>query len=225
MAGELEGPDELITLKRAAQLGGLHPKTLRDAAKQGRLQATMPGNEYLTTRRWLHRYLAGRKRGVVDVAQCELGLAQEGDTRVGRHHAGGGTLQEPRRQLVLQPQAFDVIVASNLFGDILADVAAAVAGSIGVAPSANLNPERDFPSMFEPVHGSAPDIAGQGIANPIGAIWAGAMMLEHLGHSDAAATTLKAIMRVLAEREVRTPDLGGRATTAEFAGEVEHALS
>jgi tartrate dehydrogenase/decarboxylase/D-malate dehydrogenase len=128
-------------------------------------------------------------------------------------------------KLVLQPQAFDVIVASNLFGDILADVAAAVAGSIGVAPSANLNPERDFPSMFEPVHGSAPDIAGQGIANPIGAIWAGAMMLEHLGHSDAAGAVLEAIMRVLAEREVRTPDLGGRATTAQFAGEVERALS
>jgi tartrate dehydrogenase/decarboxylase/D-malate dehydrogenase len=128
-------------------------------------------------------------------------------------------------KLVLQPQTFDVIVASNLFGDILADLAAAVAGSIGVAPSANLNPERSFPSMFEPVHGSAPDIAGQGIANPIGAIWAGAMMLDHLGHPDAEATVLEAITRVLAESEIRTPDLGGSATTDQFAGEVGRALS
>ena len=85
--------------------------------------------------------------------------------------------------VVLNPGRFDVIVASNLFGDILSDLAAAVAGSIGIAPSANLNPEREFPSMFEPVHGSAPDIAGQGIANPIGAIWSGAQMLEHLGEA------------------------------------------
>ncbi|HTX12862.1 MAG TPA: tartrate dehydrogenase [Solirubrobacteraceae bacterium] len=127
-------------------------------------------------------------------------------------------------KLVLQPQAFDVIVGSNLFGDILGDVAAAVAGSIGIAPSANLNPEREFPSMFEPVHGSAPDIAGRGIANPIGAIWAGAMMLEHLGHPDAAAGIVQAIARVLAAGEFRTPDLGGQATTTELAREIERAL-
>jgi tartrate dehydrogenase/decarboxylase/D-malate dehydrogenase len=127
-------------------------------------------------------------------------------------------------KLVLQPQAYDVIVASNLFGDILADLAAAVAGSIGVAPSANLNPERDFPSMFEPVHGSAPDIAGRGIANPIGAIWAGAMMLEHLGHPDAAGRVVGAITRVLADSEVRTPDLGGQASTAEFTRELLSAV-
>jgi tartrate dehydrogenase/decarboxylase/D-malate dehydrogenase len=128
-------------------------------------------------------------------------------------------------KLVLQPQTFDVIVGSNLFGDILGDVAAAVAGSIGVASSANLNPEREFPSMFEPVHGSAPDIAGRGIANPLGAIWAGAMMLDHLGHPDAGASVLDAVTRVLARSEVRTPDLGGRATTAEFSSEVRSALS
>jgi tartrate dehydrogenase/decarboxylase/D-malate dehydrogenase len=127
-------------------------------------------------------------------------------------------------KLVLAPQTFDVIVGSNLFGDILGDVAAAVAGSIGIAPSANLNPEREFPSMFEPVHGSAPDIAGQGIANPIGAIWAGAMMLEHLGHPDAAAGIVEAITRVLAAGEIRTPDLGGRATTAELTQAVQRAL-
>ena len=117
-----------------------------------------------------------------------------------------------------------MIVGSNLFGDILGDVAAAVAGSIGIAPSANLNPAREFPSMFEPVHGSAPDIAGQGIANPIGAIWAAAMMLDHLGHSDAAAGIVEAIARVLADREIRTPDLGGRATTSELTRAIERAL-
>jgi tartrate dehydrogenase/decarboxylase / D-malate dehydrogenase len=127
-------------------------------------------------------------------------------------------------KLVLQPQSFDVIVASNLFGDILADIAAAVAGSIGIAPSANLNPEREFPSMFEPVHGSAPDIAGRGIANPVGMIWTGAMMLDHLGHPDAADRIVGAIARVLATGDVRTPDLGGRATTTEFAREVAGAL-
>ena len=127
-------------------------------------------------------------------------------------------------KLVLQPQAFDVIVGSNLFGDILGDVAAAVAGSIGIAPSGNLNPEREFPSMFEPVHGSAPDIAGKEIANPIGAIWAGAMMLDHLGHPDASAGVVEAIARVLAAGEVRTPDLGGSATTTELTREIERAL-
>jgi tartrate dehydrogenase/decarboxylase / D-malate dehydrogenase len=115
-------------------------------------------------------------------------------------------------------------VGSNLFGDILGDVAAAVAGSIGIAPSGNLNPEREFPSMFEPVHGSAPDIAGKGIANPIGAIWAGAMMLDHLGYPAAAAGVLDAIARVLAAGEVRTPDLGGRDTTTDLTREIERAL-
>jgi tartrate dehydrogenase/decarboxylase/D-malate dehydrogenase len=117
--------------------------------------------------------------------------------------------------VVLDPGRFDVIVASNLFGDILSDLAAAVAGSIGIAPSGNLNPEREFPSMFEPVHGSAPDIAGQGIANPLGAIWSGAQMLEHLGEAEAAAAMLDAIERMLADGGPRTRDLGGDATTAE----------
>jgi tartrate dehydrogenase/decarboxylase/D-malate dehydrogenase len=118
-------------------------------------------------------------------------------------------------KLVLDPARFDVIVGSNLFGDILSDLAAAVAGSIGIAPSANLNPEREFPSMFEPVHGSAPDIAGQGIANPLGAIWSAALMLDHLGHPAAAADILSAMTALLAETGIRTPDLGGSATTAE----------
>ena len=122
--------------------------------------------------------------------------------------------------VVLDPGRFDVIVASNLFGDILSDLAAAVAGSIGIAPSGNLNPEREYPSMFEPVHGSAPDIAGQGIANPIGAIWSGAQMLEHLGEEEAAAALLAAIERMLAGDGPRTRDLGGRATTMDVTAEL-----
>lgn len=117
-------------------------------------------------------------------------------------------------KFVLQPQRFDVVVGSNLFGDILSDLAAAVAGSIGIAPSANLDPSREFPSMFEPVHGSAPDIAGQGIANPVGAVWSAAMMLEHLGHPDAAADVLAAMAAALARPDTRTGDLGGTASTA-----------
>ncbi|MEV0614586.1 tartrate dehydrogenase [Nonomuraea sp. NPDC050404] len=119
-------------------------------------------------------------------------------------------------KLVLQPSRFDVIVGSNLFGDILSDLAAAVAGSIGIAPSANLNPSREFPSMFEPVHGSAPDIAGQGLANPIGAIWSAAMMVEHLGHARAAEQIVAAIAAVLAKGDVRTRDLGGTSGTEQF---------
>jgi tartrate dehydrogenase/decarboxylase / D-malate dehydrogenase len=122
--------------------------------------------------------------------------------------------------VVLEPGRFDVIVASNLFGDILSDLAAAVAGSIGIAPSGNLNPERECPSMFEPVHGSAPDIAGQGIANPIGAIWSGAQMLEHLGEEAASAAILANLERMLASDGPRTRDLGGTATTAEVTAEL-----
>ncbi len=117
--------------------------------------------------------------------------------------------------LVLRPHAHDVIVASNLFGDILSDIAAAVVGSIGIAPSANLNPERDHPSMFEPVHGSAPLIAGKGIANPIAAVWSGAMMLEHLGHGDTADLVMRAIAESLGAPGTRTADLDGTATTAQ----------
>jgi tartrate dehydrogenase/decarboxylase / D-malate dehydrogenase len=125
--------------------------------------------------------------------------------------------------VVLDPGRFDVIVASNLFGDILSDLAAAVAGSIGIAPSGNLNPERDCPSMFEPVHGSAPDIAGRGTADPIGAIWSGAMMLEHIGEEDAARAVEAAIGATLADGP-HTPDLGGKATTRDVAAAIAGAL-
>ena len=127
-------------------------------------------------------------------------------------------------RMVTDPASLDVILASNLFGDILTDVGAAVSGSLGVAPGANLNPERNHPSMFEPIHGSAPDIAGKGIANPIGAIWAGAMMLDHIGLPDAARRILTAIERVLADGGPRTPDLGGKATTTEVTAAIVSAL-
>jgi tartrate dehydrogenase/decarboxylase / D-malate dehydrogenase len=118
-------------------------------------------------------------------------------------------------KFVLQPERFDVVVGSNLFGDILSDLAAAVAGSIGIAPSANLDPTKEYPSMFEPVHGSAPDIAGQGIANPVGAVWSAALMLQHLGHADQAGEVLSAIEATLASSGTRTADLGGSASTIQ----------
>jgi tartrate dehydrogenase/decarboxylase/D-malate dehydrogenase len=125
---------------------------------------------------------------------------------------------------VLDPQRFDVVVASNLFGDILTDLGAAIIGSIGIAPSANLNPDGRHPSMFEPVHGSAPDIVGRRKANPLGQMWAGAMMLDHLGHADAGRAVVETIEHVLAETDVRTPDLGGKSTTQEVADAVVAAF-
>ena len=116
---------------------------------------------------------------------------------------------------VQHPDWFDVVVASNLFGDILSDLGPAIAGSIGLAPGGNINPEREYPSMFEPVHGSAPDIAGRGIANPIAQVWTGAMMLEHLGHPDAARAVVTAIEAQVTEGTLLTRDLGGKASTAE----------
>ena len=116
---------------------------------------------------------------------------------------------------VLHPDWFDVVVASNLFGDILSDLGPACTGTIGIAPSGNINPDGDFPSLFEPVHGSAPDIAGQGIANPVGQIWAGAMMLDHLGHKEASEAIVTAVEQTLSEEKLRTGDLGGKANTVE----------
>ena len=123
-----------------------------------------------------------------------------------------------------KPDYFDVVVGSNLFGDILSDLGAAVVGGMGLAPAANLNPESEHPSMFEPVHGSAPDIMGKGIANPIAQIWTGAMMLEHLGEGEGARAIEAAIAAVLADGSVRTPDLGGQADTNTLAQAVADAL-
>jgi tartrate dehydrogenase/decarboxylase/D-malate dehydrogenase len=126
---------------------------------------------------------------------------------------------------VLNPDRFDVVVASNLFGDILSDLGPACTGTIGIAPSGNINPERKFPSLFEPVHGSAPDIAGRGIANPVGQIWAGAMMLEHLGHPEAAEAIVDGIEAVLADASRHTRDLGGAADTAGCGKAIAEAVA
>ncbi|MEZ0114991.1 tartrate dehydrogenase/decarboxylase/D-malate dehydrogenase [Catenulispora sp. EB89] len=174
--------------------------------------------------------LAGRRRGRLTSATKSNGIVHTMPfwdelvaERAARHPAVSWDqehIDALAAKLVLDPARFDVVVGSNLFGDILSDLAAAVAGSIGIAPSANLNPERAYPSMFEPVHGSAPDIAGRGIANPVGAIWSAAMMLEHLGHPDAAEDVTDAIAAALADGKVLTPDLGGSAGTKEVTERV-----
>jgi tartrate dehydrogenase/decarboxylase / D-malate dehydrogenase len=127
-------------------------------------------------------------------------------------------------RMVLKPRSIDVVVATNLHADILSDLAAALAGSLGIAPTANLNPERRFPSMFEPIHGSAFDITGKGIANPIATFWTAAMMLEHLGEKDAAARLMAEVERVTANTSLHTPDLGGKATTAQVTEAVCDAV-
>src|SRR6187399_2208360 len=128
-------------------------------------------------------------------------------------------------RMVTHPHTLDVIVASNLFGDILTDIGSAISGSLGVGPGGNINPERTTPSMFVPIHGSAPDIAGKGVANPIAAIWAGAMMVGHLGHPTTEGRIIAAIEGVLSDERVKTPDLGGKATTADMTKAITSALS
>jgi len=140
------------------------------------------------------------------------------DVRTDQYHIDGLTIQ-----MVLNPDRFDVIVASNLFGDIISDLGPATAGTIGIAASGNINPERTAPSIFEPVHGSAPDIAGRRIANPLATIWSGALMLEHLGHRAAAADIVRAIERVIIEGP-HTPDMKGKASTAEVGAAVAEAV-
>ena len=125
---------------------------------------------------------------------------------------------------VRMPEHFDVVVASNLFGDILSDLGPACTGTIAIAPSANINPTHEFPSMFEPVHGSAPDIYGQKISNPIGAIWAGAMMFKHLGYVDAHDMIVNAIENVLRSGMELTPDMGGKGKTADLGKAIAAAI-
>lgn len=127
-------------------------------------------------------------------------------------------------RMVMKPETVDTVVATNLHADILSDLAAALAGSLGIAPTANLNPEREFPSMFEPIHGSAFDIMGKGIANPIGTFWSNVMLLEHIGEAAAAARLMKAIERVTASPRFHTPDLGGKARTVEVTAAVIDAI-
>lgn len=187
--------------------------------------------EAIFTRRGVERIaryaleLAASRRGSLISATKSNGIVHTmpfWDEVVSACHAADGSCELEHvlidalaARFVLAPGSIDVVVASNLFGDILSDLAAAIAGSIGVAPSGNINPERRYPSMFEPVHGSAPDIAGRGIANPVGQIWAAAMMLEHLGEAGAARALIDAFERVLAGG-VATPDLGGAADTETF---------
>ena len=121
---------------------------------------------------------------------------------------------------IMKPWMLEVVVASNLFGDILTDLGSAMLGSIGISPSANINPEKKYPSMFEPIHGSAPDIAGQGKANPIGTVWSIVMMLEHLELKESSDLLMAAMSQVIKERQVRTPDLGGTSSTAEVVHEI-----
>ena len=140
------------------------------------------------------------------------------DVRTSWYHIDGLTIQ-----MVLNPDRFDVIVASNLFGDIISDLGPATAGTIGIAASGNINPERTAPSIFEPVHGSAPDIAGKKIANPLATIWSGALMLEHLGHPKAAAEVLSAVEQVIIDGP-HTPDMKGKAGTAEVGAAVAEVI-
>ena len=126
--------------------------------------------------------------------------------------------------LIRMPEHYDVVVASNLFGDILSDLGPACTGTIGIAPSANINPSGEFPSMFEPVHGSAPDIFGKKIANPIGMIWAGAMMLDHFGYSEAHDSIIRAIETILSGGVHLTPDMGGNGNTADIGKAIAYAV-
>jgi tartrate dehydrogenase/decarboxylase/D-malate dehydrogenase len=182
-------------LKFAFDLAAQRPKKhLTSATKSNGISITMPY--------WDERFRAM--------------AAQYPDVRADQYHIDILTAH-----FVGRPDRFDVVVGSNLFGDILSDLGPAVCGTIGIAPSANINPERNYPSLFEPVHGSAPDIAGMGIANPIGQIWSGAQMLDFLGHAEAAAAVVAAIERVLASPSApKTPDLGGSCRTVELGAAI-----
>ena len=170
----------------------------------------------LARKRKKHLTSATKSNGIIHTMpfwdDCFRALAAEyPDIRTDQYHIDILTAH-----FVRHPDWFDVVVGSNLFGDILSDLGPAVVGSIGIAPSANLNPEKEFPSMFEPVHGSAPDIAGKSIANPIGQIWSGAMMLRHLGVEEAADAVEAAISAILAKSKVRTRDIGGKSNTRDL---------
>ena len=185
-------------LRYAFELAGTRPeKHVTSATKSNGIVHTMPF--------WDERFAAISK--------------EYPDIRTDQYHIDILTAN-----FVLHPDWFDVVVGSNLFGDILSDLAPAIAGTIGIAASANINPERNYPSMFEPVHGSAPDIAGKKIANPIAAIWSAAMMMEHLGQPEAAGLIMKAIEIVLKEKVAHTPDMGGTATTGDCGDAVVDVL-
>src|SRR5436853_465834 len=163
------------------------------------------------------RLLKGVKSPLAGRGPADIDMLIVRENNEGEYSEIGGRLYRgtPEELAVQHPDWFDVVVGSNLFGDILSDLGPAIAGSIGLAPGGNINPEKEYPSMFEPVHGSAPDIAGKGVANPIAQIWTGAMMLEHLDHADAARAVVTAVERLVEEGKTLTRDLGGRASTSE----------
>jgi tartrate dehydrogenase/decarboxylase/D-malate dehydrogenase len=189
-----KGVDRIM--KYAFELAKTRKKHLTSCTKSNGISITMPY--------WDERFAAMGKRYP--------------EVRTDQYHVDGLTIQ-----MVLNPDRFDVIVASNLFGDIVSDLGPATAGSIGIAASGNINPEKEFPSIFEPVHGSAPDIQGKRIANPLATIWSGALMLEHLGHGAAAADIVRAIERVILEGP-HTPDMKGKASTMEVGAAVANAV-
>ena len=180
--------------------------------------------ELARTRKRKHVTSATKSNGIIHTMpywdeRFEAIAGQYPDVETSKYHIDILTAN-----FVLHPDWFDVVVGSNLFGDILSDLGPAVTGTIGIAPSANINPEKEFPSMFEPVHGSAPDIAGRNIANPIGQIWSGAMMLEHLGHAEAAAAVERAIETVVTEGSALTRDMGGQADTTTLGKAIADAV-
>jgi len=189
-----KGTDRIM--KYAFELARTRKKHVTSATKSNGISITMPY--------WDERFAAMAKTYP--------------DVRTSWYHIDGLTIQ-----MVLNPDRFDVIVASNLFGDIISDLGPATAGTIGIAASGNINPERTAPSIFEPVHGSAPDIAGQKIANPLATIWSGALMLEHLGHPAAAAEILSAVEQVIIDGP-HTPDMKGKAGTAEVGAAVAEVI-
>ena len=189
-----KGTDRIM--KYAFELARTRKKHLTSATKSNGISITMPY--------WDERFAAMAK--------------QYPDIKVDQYHVDGLTIQ-----MVLNPERFDVIVASNLFGDILSDLGPATAGTIGIAASGNISPERTAPSIFEPVHGSAPDIAGRKIANPLATIWSGALMLEHLGHREAAADIVRAIEQVIIDGP-HTPDMKGKASTSDLGAAVAEAV-
>jgi tartrate dehydrogenase/decarboxylase/D-malate dehydrogenase len=189
-----KGTDRIM--KYAFELARTRKKHLTSCTKSNGITITMPY--------WDERFAEIKK--------------QFPDVRTDQYHVDGLTIQ-----MVLNPDRFDVIVASNLFGDILSDLGPATAGTIGIAASGNINPERTAPSIFEPVHGSAPDIAGKKIANPLATIWSGALMLEHLGHPQAAAEIVRAVERVIVAGP-HTPDMRGKASTSQVGAAVAEAI-
>ena len=228
LAGRKPGEIDFLVVRENTEgeytnLGGvMYAGTEREIVVQETVMSRFGADRVL---KFAFEQAAARPRKKLDVASKSNGIAISmpwWDGRADAMHQHYPQIAVEKHHIdiltarfVLQPQRFDVVVASNLFGDILSDLGPACTGTIGLAPSANLNPERKFPSLFEPVHGSAPDIAGKGIANPVAMIWSAAMMLQFLGEQAAHDAILQAIEQVLA-RGPRTPDLGGKASTTEM---------